>query len=145
MATLKKFEEVNVWRKSRELTKRIYDVSRKGPFAKDYSLGDQMRRASVSIMSNIAEGFNRGGNKELIQYLAIAKGSAAEIQSQLYVAFDQQYISTEAFNDLYDLADKIAAEIFSFMTYLNKCDVKGIKYKTVQIPNGKNSRKEQPA
>ncbi|MDO9026260.1 MAG: four helix bundle protein [bacterium] len=137
MATFKKFEEVDIWKKSRELTKRIYEASRKGLFAKDYALGDQIRRASVSIMSNIAEGFNRGGNKELVQYLAIAKGSAAEIQSQLYVALDQQYISKEEFNDLYDLTDQIAAGIFSFIVYLNKSNIKGIKFKSVQIPNGK--------
>jgi len=137
MATFKKFEEVDIWIKSRELTKRIYEASRKGAFAKDYSLCDQMRRASVSIMSNIAEGFNRGGNKELVQYLAIAKGSAAEIQSQLYVALDQQYIPKEVFNDLYNLADQIAAGIFSFIIYLNKSNIKGIKYKSAQIPNGK--------
>ena len=108
-------------------------MTRKGAFAKDYSLGDQLRRASVSIMSNIAEEFNRGGNKEFIQYLAISKASAAEIQSQLYVAFDQQHIVQTVFDDLYHQSDDIAAAAFSFMAYLKKCDVKGVKYKSPNL------------
>ncbi len=137
MTTFKKFEEIEIWQKARDLTKMIYEATGAGAFARDYSLRDQIRRAAVSIMSNIAEGFNRGGNKELIQYLAIAKGSTAEVQSQLYVALDQQYIENAVFKDLYGLADQIAAEIFSFIIYLSKSNIKGIKYKSVQIPNGK--------
>lgn len=92
MATFKRFEEIESWKKSRELTNRIYKVSRKTDFARDFGLKDQIRRASVSIMSNIAEVMDRGGTAEFIQFLATAKGSAGEVRCQLYVAADQGYI-----------------------------------------------------
>ncbi|MEA2084022.1 MAG: four helix bundle protein [Thermodesulfobacteriota bacterium] len=88
MAKIGKFEDIEAWKKARELTKEIYVISNEGPFARDFGLRDQVRRAAVSVMSNIAEGFDRGGNRELIQFLYIAKGSAAEVQAQLYVALD---------------------------------------------------------
>ncbi|HVS82083.1 MAG TPA: four helix bundle protein [Pyrinomonadaceae bacterium] len=93
MATFKKFEEIECWKKARELTRRIYEVSGKGNFAKDFGLKDQIRRAAVSIMSNIAEGHDRSGTGEFVQFLANAKGSAAEVRCQLYVALDQGYIN----------------------------------------------------
>ena len=96
MATFKTFEEIDAWKKARELTKRVCAVTGVGTFARDFSLKDQIRRASVSIMSNIAEGFDRGGTGEFVQFLAIAKGSAAEVKSQLYVALDQN-TSTSVF------------------------------------------------
>jgi len=83
MATFKTFEEIEAWKKARELTKRVYAVSGAGSFAKDFSLKDQIRRASVSIMSNIAEGYDRNGTGEFIQFLATAKGSTAEVKCQL--------------------------------------------------------------
>ena len=92
MATFKKFEEIEAWRKARDLTKRIYKISRTTAFARDFGLKDQIRRASVSIMSNIAEGYDGSGTGEFIQFLATAKGSAAEVKCQLYVALDQDYI-----------------------------------------------------
>ena len=88
MATLKRFEDIEAWQKARELTRAVYAVSNEGPFSRDFGPRDQIRRASVSIMSNIAEGFGRGGNKEFIQFLSTAKGSASEVQAQLYVAMD---------------------------------------------------------
>src|SRR6266849_2693566 len=100
MATFKTFEEIDAWKRARELTKRIYAVSGAGTFAKDFSLKDQIRRASVSIMSNIAEGYDRGGTAEFIQFLAIAKGSTAEVKCQLYVALDQNYIDQPIFTEL---------------------------------------------
>jgi len=89
MATFNNFEDIEAWQKARQLTKRIYEITKKGALAKDYGLKDQIRRASVSIMSNIAEGFERGGNKEFIQFLSTAKGSSGEVRSQLYVIVDQ--------------------------------------------------------
>jgi four helix bundle protein len=90
MSTFSTFEEIEAWKKARELTKRIYQISSRGPFSKDFGLRDQARRASVSIMSNIAEGYERGGTKEFLQYLSIAKGSVGELRSHLYVALDQK-------------------------------------------------------
>lgn len=104
MATFKTFEDIEAWKKARELTKRVYRASRQGLFARDFGLRDQMCRASVSVMSNFAEGHDRSGTGEFIQFLAIAKGSAAEVRSQLYVAADQNYLSQRDFHELSTLA-----------------------------------------
>jgi S23 ribosomal protein. len=88
MGTIQKFEDIDAWQKARALTREVYAVTADGAFAKDFGLRDQIRRAAVSVMSNIAEGFDRGGVREFIQFLFIAKGSAAEVQAQLYVALD---------------------------------------------------------
>jgi four helix bundle protein len=93
MATFKKFEDTEAWKKARELTREVYRHSKVSPFSKDFGLRDQIRRAAVSGMSNIAEGFERGGTKEFMQFLAIAKGSVGELEAQLYVALDQSYIN----------------------------------------------------
>src|SRR5262249_28217799 len=100
MATFRRFEDIAAWKKSRELTRNVYQASKRGAFARDFGLTDQIRRATVSIMSNIAEGHERSGTREFMQFLATAKGSAAEVRSQLYVAFDQQYLSVEEFSQL---------------------------------------------
>ena len=86
MPTIKKVEDIEAWKKARELTRAVYNCSKIEPFSKDFALRDQMRRAAVSVMSNIAEGFERGGTKEFVQFLAIAKGSAGEVEAQLFVA-----------------------------------------------------------
>ena len=107
MATFKKFEEIECWRKARELTRRIYKASGDTPFARDFSLKDQIRRASVSVMSNIAEGFERGRSSEFHQFLSIAKASCAELRSQLYVALDVGYLGEEAFDRLMSMAIEV--------------------------------------
>jgi four helix bundle protein len=96
------FEDLIAWQKARELTNRIYIVSSKGDFARDFGLRDQIRRAVVSVMSNLAEGHERGGRAEFHQFLVIAKGSCAEVLSQLYVAFDVGYIDEQQFQELKD-------------------------------------------
>ncbi|HUL30589.1 MAG TPA: four helix bundle protein [Thermodesulfobacteriota bacterium] len=101
---IEKFEDLIAWQKARELTKNIYRVTKVGEFLKDFGLRDQMRRASVSMMSNIAEGFERGGRSEFHQFLVIAKGSCAELRSQLYVALDAEYINLGTFQSLDSLA-----------------------------------------
>ena len=101
---IEKFEDLIAWQKARELTKNIYRVTKVGEFLKEFGLRDQIRRASVSIMSNIAEGFERGGRSEFHQFLVIAKGSCAELRSQLYVALDAEYIDTGTFQSLDGLA-----------------------------------------
>ena len=129
MATFKKFEEIEAWQKARELTKRIYALSRSGAFSKDFGLRDQIRRASVSIMSNIAEGHDRSGTGEFVQFLATAKGSAAEVKSQLYVALDQEYINENAFAEAFGLASESASMIGGLMNYLRRSGIRGSKYK----------------
>ena len=97
---VEKFEELIAWQKARKLTGRIYKATNQGNFARDYSLKDQIRRAAVSTMSNIAEGFERGGAAEFHRFLVIAKGSCAELRNQLYVALDVAYITSDAFDSL---------------------------------------------
>lgn len=94
---VRRFEDLIAWQKARDLTKRIYSLTRQGGFERDYGLRDQIRRAAVSVMSNLAEGFDRAGRSEFHQFLVIAKGSSAEVRSQLYVALDVGYISQDEF------------------------------------------------
>lgn len=96
---VEKFEDLIAWQKARELTKAIYEVTRSEPFSSDFALRDQIRRAAVSIMSNIAEGFEREGRSEFHRYLTIARASAAEVRSQIYVAADVGYIHPEIMID----------------------------------------------
>ena len=98
----------------------VCEMTRKGDFAKDFSLNDQFRRAVVSVMSNIAEGFSRQTDKEFVQFLYIAKGSVSEIQSQLYVAFDLGYIEVEEFNKAYELSSEVARLITDLIRYLQE-------------------------
>ncbi|HEY6246226.1 MAG TPA: four helix bundle protein [Pyrinomonadaceae bacterium] len=127
MAKVKKFEEIQSWKKARSLTKEIYSTTLIGSFAKDFGLKDQIRRSAVSILSNIAEGFERGGDKEFLQFLAIAKGSAGELRAQLYVAFDQQYLSQKQFESLSQEAMEISQLISGFMRYLRQSELRGSK------------------
>lgn len=120
---------MEIWKDSRNLVNQIYRITNQGTFAKDYGLRDQIRRASVSVMSNIAEGFERGGNRELIQFLAIAKGSCGEVRCQLYVACDQNYIGRKEAEELIDLHRKLSIMIYNFMEYLKRSKFKGQKYK----------------
>lgn len=115
--------------KSRELAKEVYKITRGGDFAKDFGLKDQIRRASVSIMSNIAEGFERSGTGEFTHFLATAKGSAGEVRSQLYVALDQEYISRTVFEPLNMSATEISKMLSGLMNYLKKSGLKGTRFK----------------
>ncbi len=128
MGTIECFEDLVSWQKARLLTKVIYQASDTGRFASDFGLRDQIRRASVSIMSNIAEGFERGGNKEFRQFLSHAKGSAGEVRSQLYVALDAEFISTDHFNSLKTQVLDISKLIAGLMHYLDTTIYKGSKY-----------------
>jgi len=115
---IEKFEDMKVWQKARELVKNVYQVTKEGQFGKDFGLRDQMRKAAVSIMSNISEGFERGSKKEFIQFLTIARGSAAEVKSQLYVASDIKYISEDFFKRLYSEVSDIGKMLNGFISYL---------------------------
>ena len=97
MPSIEKFEDIESWKRAREVTKKIYHLSSAGEFSRDFGLKDQIRRSSVSVMSNIAEGFERDGNREFLNFLSIAKGSCGEARSQLYVALDQDFISPADF------------------------------------------------
>jgi four helix bundle protein len=129
MPTIARFEDIEGWKKARELTRDIYRVTSAGEFARDFGLCNQIRRASVSIMSNIAEGFERDGNKEFGSFLSIAKGSAGEVRSQLYVALDQKYISEDEFEQIYSKADENARIIGGLMKYLRQSNIRGLKFK----------------
>ncbi len=129
MATFNRFEEIEGWQTARELTQEIYTITNQGSFARDFGLRDQIRKASVSIMSNIAEGFERSGTGEFVQFLSVAKGSAGEVKSQLYIALDQGYINQETFDRLSALATETGCKIGGLMNYLRKSNIKGTKYK----------------
>ena len=129
MATFKRFEEIESWKRARQLTNRVYELSGQGTFARDFALKDQVRRACVSIMSNIAEGHDRSGTGEFVQFLATAKASAAEVRCQLYVALDQGYIDNEAFEELGRTALETQCLIGGLINYLKRSGYKGTKYR----------------
>ena len=128
MATIERFEDIQAWQMGRELTQSVYRFSRRGEFAKDFALKDQVRRAAISITSNIAEGFERGGNKEFIQFLSTAKGSCGEVRSQLYVALDERYVAQDEFQQLHDRCIEINRLLDGFISYLKNTELKGRKY-----------------
>ena len=118
MGSFEKFEDMQVWQKSRELTKKIYILSNQGLFRRDFSLRDQIRKACISIMSNIAEGNERKTDKSFANFLSIAKGSASEVRSQLYIALDQGYINKTDFGDALILTNEIGKMLNSLINYL---------------------------
>ena len=122
MAAFKTFEEINAWQNARVLVKDVYSMTRSGDFSKDYGLKDQIQRAAVSICSNIAEGFERRGNKEFINFLWIAKGSVAEVCSQLHNARDIVYITDDKFKSMYDSAKQVGGMLFNLITVLSSED-----------------------
>ena len=132
MPTITRFEDIEGWRKARELARLVSLVTKSGDVAKDYGLRDQMPRAAVSVMANIAEGFGRGGNKEFIQFLGHARGSSAELKSHFYVALDAGFMAKNEFGRLYRLASETEALISGFMKYLQASDVRGRKFKTTE-------------
>ena len=120
MAAIKNFEDIKAWQEARELLKSIYEITSKGNFSKDWELKNQIRRSAVSVMSNIAEGFDRSSDKEFIQFLRIATGSCSELKSQLYAALDQKYIINELFSKIYQKATEVTKLINGFIRYLRK-------------------------
>ncbi len=129
MATIERFEDIEAWQQARILVNDIYTVTSDGRFARDFGLRDQIRRAAVSILSNIAEGFERGGNKEFIQFLYVAKGSCGEVRAQLYIARDQNYITEEQFQDLTQQTLRISKMLAGFISYLKHSHYRGAKHK----------------
>ena len=134
--TTKKFEDLEIWKLARTLTNRIYTLTKKGSFARDRGLCNQIQRASVSIMSNIAEGYERGGNREFNQFLAIAKGSCGEVRCQLYVAVDQGYINAREAEHLIDQHKKLSIMIYNLMEHMKGSRFKGHKHKPAKPDPG---------
>ena len=132
VATFTRFEDIQSWKLARSLTKEIYTITQNGRFSYDYGLRDQIRRASVSIISNVAEGFERDGDREFLQFLSIAKGSAGEVRAQLYIALDQNYIDEETFRRLKTQTEEISRSINGLMRYLRNSTLRGTKYKKPQ-------------
>ena len=118
------FEDLKVWQETREFVKTIYELTSSDNFRKDYGLKDQIQRAAVSIMNNIAEGFERNNNKEFITFLKYSKGSAGEVRSMLYVALDLNYISIVSFNENYEKAIDIIKQLSNFIKYLRRNIIK---------------------
>ena len=129
MATIQRFEDLEVWQLARELALDIYNEPLNLPFAKDFELVEQIRRSSGSTMDNIAEGFERGGKKEFIQFLGIAKGSAGEVRSQLIRALDRKHMTQEKFDFLFNKVIILSKKLSSLITYLKNSEFKGFKFK----------------
>jgi four helix bundle protein len=129
MATIKRFEDLDAWKLSRELCDKIGKIIDSETFKKNFRLIGQVEGSSGSIMDNIAEGFERGSRAEFIVFLGYSKGSCGELRSQLYRAFDRKYITQEQFDDLYLMMVRISAMLQKFISYLLKTDVKGLRKK----------------
>lgn len=140
MARIEKFEDLVSWQKARQLTRLIYRETKRGEFAKDFGLRDQIRRASVSILANVAEGFERGGDREFQQFLSQAKGSCAEVRAQLYVALDEGYVEQAEFEEMKELSLDISRLISGMMSYLAQSTINGRKFKRI---DGKTRLKEE--
>ncbi len=128
MATIRRFEDSTAWQDARELVKIVYSLTRREPFRSDWGLRDQIQRAAVSTMSNIAEGFERGSNKEFVQFLYQAKGSAGEVRSQLFDALDSEYMSRGEFDTCLQLCMKTSTKISNLIEYLKESELKGHKF-----------------
>ena len=131
MAVIRRFEELKCWQEARTLVKEVYACTRIGAFAKDFGLRDQIQRAAVSIGSNIAEGFERDSNSELILFLGYAKGSAGEVRSQLYNSFDVGYISKEVLEELLTRVSYISVLVSRFRDSVKRSSVSGLRSKTL--------------
>lgn len=128
MATYRTFEELDIWQKARAFANEVHTHINQGLLSRDFGLRDQLNRSSGSIMDNIAEGFERGGTKEFIQFLSFSKGSAGEARSQIYRAFDRRYLDESSFSSLLNDALEISKGLSGFMTYLSKSSIKGSKF-----------------
>ena len=125
---VERFEDLEIWQEARELCKLVKEITSKGVFNSDYRFKDQIRASSGSTMDNIAEGFEREGNKQFLQFLYISKGSCGEVRSQVYRAFDYNHINQDELNELIDRTIKLSKRISKFIKYLKNSNLKGSKY-----------------
>lgn len=130
MAVAKRFEDLDVWIAAKDASIMIYKITENENLKKDFGLKDQIRRASISIISNIAEGFERNGNKEFIQFLSIAKGSAGEVRAQLYIIKELEFINEEEFILLNEKVTQVSKMLSGFINYLKQSELKGTKFKS---------------
>lgn len=137
MATIKQFEDLEIWKLARELSKKIFILTEKEKFSRDFGIRNQIRDSSGSVMDNIAEGFGRAGNREFVTFLCYSIGSCSETQSQLYRALDYRYIKQSEFDECYNLTKIIINKTGSFVSYLNKSGIKGEKFKNRTETNNK--------
>ena len=128
MMKVTRFEDLEIWQEARELCKNVYEITSLGPFCNDFKFRDQIRASAGSAMDNIAEGFERGGNKEFHQFLSVSRGSIGEVRSQSYRAFDNNYINEEKFNELLESTDSLSRKTYNLMHHLKNSDIKGLKY-----------------
>ncbi|PKM45887.1 MAG: four helix bundle protein [Gammaproteobacteria bacterium HGW-Gammaproteobacteria-1] len=133
MAQIERFEQLEVWKLAREMAQYIYALTECRKIAQDYALRDQMRRAAISVLSNIAEGFERGGNKEFVQFLYIAKGSAGELRAQTYVAQDMKYWSSQECQELRVRLERISRLLSGLICYLRGSGMKGERFHVSDI------------
>ena len=128
MARIERFEDLEIWKLAKDIANQIYDLTSVGKFSQDYVLRDQIRRAVVSIFSNIAEGFERNGNKEFLQFLSIAKASCGEVRAQLIFARDREYLSANQFESILQNLLSLSNQIGGFCKYLRQTEIKGSKF-----------------
>ena len=126
---IESFEDLKAWKASRELAKKVYSLTKRRDFAKDFGLVNQIRKATVSVVSNISEGFERGSNAEFVRFLYIAKASCGEIRSYLFIAFDQGYLTKDEPDKTASFANALSAMIGGFIGYLRSSKMKGEKFK----------------
>ena len=142
MATIERSEDIEAWKMARELTRLVYEKTSVGRFSRDFGLKDQIRCAAVSVMSNIAEGYERDGTKEFLHFLSMAKGSCGEVRSHLHVALDQKYLSCDEFSLLHERAVGVSRVLSGVMRYLRDTPIRGEKYKT---PHGEREGCTSPS
>ncbi len=130
MAKIERFEDLRIWQEARKICQYLHLLITDTKLKNDHPISNQISRSSGSIMDNIAEGFDRDGNREFIQFLSIAKGSCSEVKSQSYRAMDKSLITKEQHQKLYEMLDKEANQIGGMISYLNKSGIKGTKFKT---------------
>jgi four helix bundle protein len=129
MGTIKRFYDLEAWKKARILNLEVYKMTMTEIFKRDFALIDQTRKASISIMANLAEGFGRKGNREFLQFLSISEGSLSELQSHLFVALDIEYIDKSKFDFLFEKTEETQRVINGLAEYLKGSELKGVKYK----------------
>jgi four helix bundle protein len=135
MASFKKVEEIKAWQKARELNKSVGSYIDSGRFKTNFRLINQIEGSAGSIMDNIAEGYERSGNREFLQFLYVSKGSCGEFRSQLYRALDRNYITQNEFSELYEQSKEIIVMLQKLIDYLESSDYKGVKYKNRETKN----------